>query len=144
MESCSTAWWGIVKVPRAARFSRWPSSARARSAGARHFIPDAQGPRSQLTVVDSAVQMSADPVEILDDAVHRGEALQMGHRLEPAHPLRRRGQGGGSGHHHHDWDRRGVHEPEDHRLGDARGNRPGNAEDHQISGPVPMVSANGQ
>ena len=27
----------------------------------------------------------ADPKEILDDAAHRGESLQMGGRLEPAH-----------------------------------------------------------
>ena len=35
--------------------------------------------------MNSAEQMSADPEEILYDAVHRCEALQMGGRLEPAH-----------------------------------------------------------
>lgn len=57
-------------------------SVRARSAGARHLIPDAQGARSQQTVVNSAEQMSADPEEILYDAVHRCEALQMGGGLD--------------------------------------------------------------
>ena len=30
-------------------------------------------------------QVTSDPEEILDDAVHRGEPLQMGGRPEPAH-----------------------------------------------------------
>ena len=35
--------------------------------------------------MNSAEQMSADPEEVLYDAVHRCEPLQMGGRLEPAH-----------------------------------------------------------
>jgi len=38
---------GIVKLPTRARFSPWALSARALSAGARHFVPDAQGAPSQ-------------------------------------------------------------------------------------------------
>ena len=66
---------GIVKLPRRARFSLPALSARARSAGARHLIPYAQGARSQQTVVSSAEQMSADPEQILYDGVHRCEPL---------------------------------------------------------------------
>ncbi len=76
---------GIVKLPTRARFSPWALSARAWSAGARHLVPDDQGARSQQTVVNSAEEMSADPEEVLYDAVHRCEPLQMGGRLEPAH-----------------------------------------------------------
>tara|TARA_B100000315_G_scaffold182645_1_gene171578 strand:+ start:603 stop:1049 length:447 start_codon:yes stop_codon:yes gene_type:complete len=66
---------GVVKLPMRARFSWWALRACARSAGARHRIPDAEGARSQQTVVNSAEQMSADSKEILYDAVHGREAL---------------------------------------------------------------------
>jgi hypothetical protein len=55
----------IVKLPPRARFSLWALNARARSAGARHLLPDVQGARSQQTVVNSVEQMSADPEEVL-------------------------------------------------------------------------------
>ena len=61
--------------------------ARVRSADVRHLVPYAQGARSQQTVVSSTEQMSADPEQILDDAVHRGEPLQLGGRLESSHLL---------------------------------------------------------
>jgi len=47
----------------------------ASSAGTRHRLPREEGLRSQHPVVNCAKQMSADSEQILDDAVHRCEAL---------------------------------------------------------------------
>ena len=41
--------------------------------------------RSQQPVVNRSEQVAADTKEILDDAVHRSEALQLSRRLEAAH-----------------------------------------------------------
>ena len=41
--------------------------------------------KARLTVVSCPEQVTSDPEEILDHAVHRGEPLQMGGRPEPAH-----------------------------------------------------------
>jgi hypothetical protein len=48
-------------------------------------VTDPERPRSEQPVVNSVEQVTADPEEILNDAVHRCEALQLGGRLEPAH-----------------------------------------------------------
>ena len=53
-------------------------------AGTRHLISETERAGSQKTVVNCPQAVAADPKEILDDAVHRREALQIGGRLEPA------------------------------------------------------------
>ena len=55
------------------------------SAGTGHLIPETERAGSQETVVSCPEQVAADPEEILNDAVHRCEPLQMGGRLEAAH-----------------------------------------------------------
>jgi E1-E2 ATPase len=59
--------------------------ARVRSATARHRIPLPECFPSQQTVVGRPEEMSAHPEEILYKAVHRGEALHLGGRLEAPH-----------------------------------------------------------
>ncbi len=76
---------GSVKLTRPARFPPGGPSVRARSVGARHLIPDAEGARSQETVVDNAEQMSAQSKEVLYGSVHREKPLRVGSRFEPAH-----------------------------------------------------------
>ena len=60
-------------------------SARAPLAGTRQLIPETERAGSQETVVSCPEQVAADPEQILDDAVHRCEPLQMGGRLESSH-----------------------------------------------------------
>ena len=55
------------------------------SVGTRHLIPETERAGSQETVVSCPEQVAADPEQILDDAVHRCEPVQMGGRLEPSH-----------------------------------------------------------
>ena len=55
------------------------------SAGIGHLIPETERAGPQETGVSRPEQVAADPEEILNDAVHRCEPLQMGGRLEDAH-----------------------------------------------------------
>ncbi len=72
-------------MPTRARFSPLAPSARGRLAGTRYLIPETERAGSQETVVSCPEQVATDPEQILDDAVHRCEPLQVGGRLEPAH-----------------------------------------------------------
>ncbi len=76
---------GTVKLTRTGRFSSSRPSARARSAGARHRIPHEERLPSQQPVVNRPQQMSTHPEEILHEAVHGHEALDVGGRLEAPH-----------------------------------------------------------
>jgi len=76
--------WGSVKLTEMAH-SPGRRSVRARSAGARHLIPEDEGARSQQTVVDRAEQMSAHAKEVLNGSVHREKSLRVGSRLEATH-----------------------------------------------------------
>ncbi len=57
---------------------------RWHSAGTRHLIPETERAGSQEAVVSCPEQVAPDPEQILDDAVHRCEPLQMVGRLGDA------------------------------------------------------------
>jgi len=57
---------------------------RRDSGGTRHLIPETERAGPQETVVTCPQEVAADPEEILDDAVPRREAFQMGGGLDPA------------------------------------------------------------
>ena len=61
-------------------FSLGAEAPESRSAGTRNLIPLTERTGPQETVVSCPEQVTSDPEEILDDAVHRGEPLQMGGR----------------------------------------------------------------
>ena len=74
-----------IKLTTRAGFSPLALSARARLPGTRHLTPETERVGSQETVVSRSEQVAADPEQIVDDALHRCEPLQVGDRLEPAH-----------------------------------------------------------
>ena len=75
-----------VNLVQAARFSPSRSNALARSAGARHRIPWAEGPRSPHAVVNRPKPRATHPEEILDDSVHRREPLSVAQYTCPRPP----------------------------------------------------------
>ena len=77
--------YGTVKLAGMAHNCPAMAHIRRDSAGTRHLIPETERAGSQETAVSCPEQVAADPEQILDDAVHRCEPLQVGGRLEPAH-----------------------------------------------------------
>ena len=69
---------GIVKLLTRASFFPWAVSTRAPLAGAGQLIPETERAGSQETMVSCPEQVTTDPEQILDNAVHRCEPLQMG------------------------------------------------------------------
>ena len=74
-----------VKLTKTAHFSTLSPSARARSIGENHAIPRDERLGSPQPVLHSPQEVPTHPEEILHDAEHRREVLQMGGRLEGTH-----------------------------------------------------------
>ena len=56
-----------------------------RSADTGHHIPLRERPPTKQAMMRGTKEMTADPKQILDEAMDRRETLEMGGRLEPAH-----------------------------------------------------------
>ena len=74
-----------VKLTKTAHCSTLRPSDRARSIGESHAIPRGECPGSPQPVLHSPQEVPTHPEEILHDAEHRREALQVGGRLEATH-----------------------------------------------------------
>lgn len=82
-----TGWAMMLTVKLADRASARPGNGDGslRSAGARHRPPFSECSPPQQTMMRGPEQMAADSEEILDERVHRQEALGVSCRFEPTH-----------------------------------------------------------
>jgi len=76
---------GSVNLPTAARASGNARITACGSGGACHPVPFGECLRPEETMVGGPEQMAADPEEVLCDAVHRREPLELPGGLEAAH-----------------------------------------------------------